>query len=150
MQFFWRVSINSGWYYTEDARANGEPAAVLGKAAAEGRFEGEGWRVRKDGARFWANVVIDAIKDENDELVGFTKITCDITERRALEQAKDQLYQAQKMETVGQLTGGVAHDFNNLLTASAAAMRCCGKWSAIGVSTGFSIPPNGRWRGARN
>ncbi len=104
-------------FYTAQARANGEPAAVLGKAAAEGRFEGEGWRVRKDGTRFWANVVIDAIRDENDELVGFTKITRDITERRALEQAKEQLYQAQKMETVGQLTGGVAHDFNNLLTA---------------------------------
>ena len=99
------------------ARANAEPAAVLSKAATEGRFEGEGWRVRKDGTRFWANVVIDAIKDEDDELIGFTKITRDITERRALEQAKEQLYQAQKMETVGQLTGGVAHDFNNLLTA---------------------------------
>ena len=104
-------------FYTEEARANGEPAVVLGKAASEGRFEGEGWRVRKDGTRFWANVVIDAIKDESGELVGFTKITRDITERRALEQAKEQLYQAQKMETVGQLTGGVAHDFNNLLTA---------------------------------
>ncbi len=104
-------------FYTEAARANAEPAAVLSKAATEGRFEGEGWRVRKDGTRFWANVVIDAIKDEDGELIGFTKITRDITERRALEQAKEQLYQAQKMETVGQLTGGVAHDFNNLLTA---------------------------------
>jgi PAS domain S-box-containing protein len=104
-------------FYTEEARAAGEPAAVLAKASSAGGFEGEGWRLRKDGSRFWANVVIDPIRDEKGELIGFTKITRDITERRSLEQAKEQLHQAQKMETVGQLTGGVAHDFNNLLTA---------------------------------
>lgn len=104
-------------FYTEEARAAGEPARVLAQATTNGRFEGEGWRVRKDGTRFWANVVIDAIRDETGTLIGFTKITRDITERRALEEAKEQLYQAQKMEMIGQLTGGVAHDFNNLLTA---------------------------------
>jgi PAS domain S-box-containing protein len=104
-------------FYTEEARAAGDPQRVLQTAFTEGRFEGEGWRVRKDGSRFWANVVIDAIRDEGGKIIGFTKITRDISERRALEQAKEQLYQAQKMETVGQLTGGVAHDFNNLLTA---------------------------------
>jgi PAS domain S-box-containing protein len=103
-------------FYTEEARAAGEPAAVLAKASSGG-FDGEGWRLRKDGSRFWANVVVEPIRDEGGKLVGFTKITRDITERRSLEQAKEQLYQAQKMETVGQLTGGVAHDFNNLLTA---------------------------------
>ncbi len=104
-------------FYTEEARAAGEPAAVLAKATSAGGFEGEGWRLRKDGSRFWANVVIDPIRDEEGKLIGFTKITRDITDRRLLEQAKEQLHQAQKMETVGQLTGGVAHDFNNLLTA---------------------------------
>ncbi|MBV8334087.1 MAG: PAS domain S-box protein [Alphaproteobacteria bacterium] len=104
-------------FYTEEARANGDPQRVLQTALTQGRFEGEGWRVRKDGTRFWANVVIDAIRDESETIIGFAKITRDISERRALEEAKEQLYQAQKMETVGQLTGGVAHDFNNLLTA---------------------------------
>lgn len=104
-------------FYTPDDRDAGNPERVLATARNEGRFEGEGWRVRKDGTRFWANVVIDPIHDDDGTLIGYTKITRDITERRALEQARDQLYQAQKMESVGQLTGGVAHDFNNLLTA---------------------------------
>ena len=101
-------------FYTDKARAAGDPAKVLAQATADGRFEGEGWRVRKDGTRFWASVVIDAIREDDGTLIGFTKITRDITERRALEEAKEQLYQAQKMEMIGQLTGGVAHDFNNL------------------------------------
>src|SRR5262249_28954603 len=68
--------------------------------------------VRKDGSRFWANVVIDAIHDDGGVLIGYAKVTRDMTERRAVE---EQLRQSQKMEAVGQLTNGVAHDFNNLL-----------------------------------
>ena len=100
-------------FYTEEDRQRGLPELALQTAAAEGRYEVEGWRVRKDGTVFWAHAVIESIYDERGTLVGFAKITRDITERRNLEQ---QLIQAQKMEAVGQLTGGIAHDFNNLLT----------------------------------
>jgi PAS domain S-box-containing protein len=100
-------------FYTAEDRAHGLPMTGLKTAAREGRIETEGWRVRKDGSRFWANVIIDAIRSKG-QLVGFAKITRDITERRA---AEAQLRHAQKMEAVGQFTGGAAHDFNNLLTA---------------------------------
>lgn len=100
-------------FYTEADRAVGVPAAALEQAARNGKYEMEGWRVRKDGSVFWANVIISAIHDNKKELVGFAKITRDLTERRSNEQ---RLRQAQKMEAVGQLTGGIAHDFNNLLT----------------------------------
>ena len=68
--------------HTEDRR-DGTPARGLATAAREGRFEAEGWRVRKDGSRFWATVVIDAIRGDGGELIGFAKITRDITERRS-------------------------------------------------------------------
>lgn len=86
---------------------------ALETAEREGRFTAEAWRQRKDGTRFWASVVLDAIRDENGVLIGFAKVTRDLTERR---EAQQTLFQAQKMEAVGQLTGGLAHDFNNLLT----------------------------------
>ncbi len=107
-------------FYTPEDRESGFPVRALETARAQGKYESEGWRVRKDGSRFWASVVIDRIQDSNGRLVGFAKITRDITERREtqqrLETAREQLYQSQKMDAVGQLTGGVAHDFNNLLT----------------------------------
>jgi PAS domain S-box-containing protein len=100
-------------FYTPEDIAAGLPELSLRTAAREGRYETEGWRVRRDGSRFWANVIIDPIRDRG-ELVGFAKITRDITERRATE---ERLRHAQKMEAVGQFTGGAAHDFNNLLMA---------------------------------
>jgi PAS domain S-box-containing protein len=107
-------------FYTPEDRAKELPARALATAVREGRYEAEGWRVRKDGTRFWASIVIDRINDAKGDIVGFAKITRDITERRESEQrletAREQLYQSQKMDAVGQLTGGVAHDFNNLLT----------------------------------
>jgi PAS domain S-box-containing protein len=108
-------------FYTEEDKAAGMPAHALATALKDGRFEREGWRVRKDGTRFFAHVIIDAIRDDAGELLGYAKITRDITERREaqqkLEETREALLQAQKMEAIGQLTGGIAHDFNNLLMA---------------------------------
>jgi len=106
-------------FYTDTDRAAGVPAQALAAAAGTGRFEAEGWRVRKDGTFLWASVVIDAIRDETGRLIGYAKITRDISERReaqlAMQRMQTQLAEAQKMDALGQLTGGVAHDFNNLL-----------------------------------
>jgi PAS domain S-box-containing protein len=114
------IGAHFSTFYTEEDRRVGLPALALKKAKRDGKFETEGWRVRKDGSRFWANVVIDPVRDEGGQLIGFAKITRDITEQRdaqrALAETREQLFQAQKMEAIGQLTGGIAHDFNNLLT----------------------------------
>jgi PAS domain S-box-containing protein len=100
-------------FYTLEDRAAGLPQRSLSTTQTNGKFEGEGWRMRKDGSRFWASVLIDPIYGSDRRIVGYAKITRDMTERRIMQ---EQLNQAQKMEAVGQLTGGVAHDFNNLLT----------------------------------
>ncbi|NIL18343.1 PAS domain-containing sensor histidine kinase [Pseudomonas sp. AN3A02] len=98
---------------------NNVPQRALETVIREGRYEGQGRRLRKDGTGFLAHVVIDPIKNEQGELVGFAKITRDVTEsvqaQQEIKETREALFQAQKMESLGQLTGGIAHDFNNLL-----------------------------------
>jgi len=106
------VGTHFSRFYTEADREKRLPQTALEIATREGRYEAEGLRLRKDGTTFWANAIIDRIVDERNNLVGFAKITRDISERRAVQQ---KLEQSQKMEALGQLTGGIAHDFNNLL-----------------------------------
>lgn len=111
-------------FYTVEDRNADVPRKALQAALECGKYEAEAWRVRKDGSRFFASVLIDPVLDHG-RLVGFAKVTRDVTERRkqqiALDEAKADLAQAQKMDALGQLSGGVAHDFNNLL----AVMRNC-------------------------
>lgn len=113
------VGTHFSRFYTPEDRSAGLPDIALRTAATKGRFEREGWRIRKDGTRFWAHVIIDPVLNQMGELVGYAKVTRDVTERReaeqALEQAKDALFQSQKMDAIGKLTGGISHDFNNLL-----------------------------------
>ena len=113
------VGRNYAEFFSQEDRERGVPQNALRIAGEQSRYESEGWRIRKDGSRFWAFAVIDAVHDDQGNLLGFAKITRDMTERREaqfeIERAREQLAQSQKMEAIGQLTGGIAHDFNNLL-----------------------------------
>ncbi len=114
-------------FYTEEERNRGDADRALRIAREEGRYETEAERVRKDGTRFWAHVVIDPIFTDTGVLRGYAKITRDITELKAatheLQETRSALMHAQKMESIGQLTGGIAHDFNNMLAGIIGALN---------------------------
>jgi PAS domain S-box-containing protein len=114
-------------FFTPEDRGAGVPGAILEGARKVGRSEIQGVRVRKNGARFRADVVVNALHDENGELIGFAKITRDVTERveaeAQLDRMQEQLAHSQKMEALGQLTGGMAHDFNNMLAVITGAFQ---------------------------
>jgi PAS domain S-box-containing protein len=118
-------------FYTPVDQAAGKPAKALEIALETGRYEEDGWRVRKDGSFFWASVVIDPIRNDAGELIGFAKITRDISERKAAQERMQamqrQLAESQKFEALGQLTGGVAHDFNNLLMVISGSVHAIRK-----------------------
>ena len=80
------VGRHIGVFYTREDREAGRPQALLARALSEGRVEDEGWRIRKDGSRFWADVVITALRDDDGVLRGFAKVTRDLTDRRAAEE----------------------------------------------------------------
>jgi len=120
------IGTHFGRFYTEEDRRNGLPDRVLATAREHGRYHGEGLRVRKDGTRFRADVVVDAIRDADGRLLGFAKITRDVTQRVQLEEARKALQHAQRLEAVGKLTGGVAHDFNNILQVIGGSLQLLG------------------------
>ena len=117
-------------FYTPEDRERGEPQRALETALRDNTFQNEAWRVRKDGSHFWASVVIDPIYDEHGKLLGFAKITRDVTtKKRDLEKAdrqRETLHQSQKLEALGRLTGTVAHDFNNMLSIIRTAAEMLG------------------------
>jgi PAS domain S-box-containing protein len=117
----------SRFYPEEDVRA-GKCERELELVAREGRFEEEGWRVRADGSRFWANVVINAIRDEKGHLVGFTKLTRDLSERRKAAEALAEEFQrrttAEQESRFAQMFIAIlGHDLRNPLNAIAMAAQ---------------------------
>jgi len=107
-------------FFTPQDRAEGLPDRLVKRALEQGVAQNEGWRLRKDGTQFWALAALDAIRDEEGRIIGLAKVTRDITDRREsalqLDSVRAQLFHAQKLEALGQLTGGLAHDFNNVLS----------------------------------
>jgi PAS domain S-box-containing protein len=125
-------------FYTDDARASGHPAEELAIATREGRYEEEGWRVRKDGSLFWANVVITAVRDADGKVVAFAKVARDFTERRALLEELER--QAAELRAANESLAGVARDRTEFLAVTAHELR-----TPVTVVDGFARTLRDQW-----
>jgi PAS domain S-box-containing protein len=99
-------------FYPDEAVEKGKPARELQTAAREGRFEDEGWRVRKDGTHCWANVTVTALRGRIGKLIGFAKLIHDLTERK---RAEERALQTERLAAIGQMVAGLAHESRNAL-----------------------------------
>lgn len=113
-------------FYTPEAQRDGHPEWELERVVTDGAYEEEGWRVRKDGTRFWANVVLTALRAPDGSLLGFGKVTRDLTERKAaeeslrdalrqLEESQARVVQQERLAAIGQLAAAVSHELRNPL-----------------------------------
>jgi PAS domain S-box-containing protein len=137
-------------FYTEPDRANGLPQRALATAAREGRYEAEGWRVHKDGRLFWASVIIDPIRDDAGRLVGFAKVTRDITERRKAQEALTESAELARGIIDSALDAFVQIDDTGIVLEWNAQAEAVFGWSrqdAVGKSLATLIlPPSDRAR----
>jgi PAS domain S-box-containing protein len=119
-------------FYLPGDVAEGKPERALKWAAATGRFEDEGWRVRKNGSRFWADIVVTAIRRGEGQLIGFSKVTRDITERKHAEEelhtVQAELARVSRVMTMGELTAAIAHEINQPLAAVVTNGNACLRW----------------------
>ncbi len=121
-------------FYTREDLERGKPQMHLQRAANEGRSEDEAWRVRKDGSRFWANTIITPLHDRQEKLIGFSKITRDLSERKqaenAAQEARSELARMARVTAAGELTASIAHEINQPLGAIVNNANACNRMLA--------------------